>query len=438
LSAFADDLFSIIKYYPMKLSSAISLSSARLLFVTLLFGLISFSSYAQFTTSGSSIYNTTAANNLVLGATSASEKLTVEGNMQFGATGSTSANYYLKVLAGASAVNGGNGRNLYLLGGSSNSAAGLAGGNIYVRPGIPTSPATVYGNLILADQGGYVGVGTATPAAQLDVVSAGILPLRLFRAGTSGQEVELARFNSPGGSSFFTVGNISAKNNGSNSTQSYLSIKPINTNGSGFAEGITVYAGGSVGLGTNLPEARLHVAGGTFVLDGGATHPIIYTGIGSIESNKYLLLVNAPGFASASGLKAGGVLISDTYSYGNPGKNDLIVKGNISIGTTDPKGYKLAVGGKAVAEEVVVKLQASWPDYVFSDGYKLTPLAEVEAYIRANNHLPEIPTHNEVKQNGLSLGEMNALLLKKVEELTLYMIELKKENEAIRKELKMR
>ncbi len=80
-----------------------------------------------------------------------------------------------------------------------------------------------------------------------------------------------------------------------------------------------------------------------------------------------------------------------------------------------------------IAESVKVKLQSDWPDYVFSSSYKKLSLPELESYIKANHHLPEIPTTKEAETNGMNLGEMNAKLLKKIEELTLYMIELKKE-----------
>lgn len=114
--------------------------------------------------------------------------------------------------------------------------------------------------------------------------------------------------------------------------------------------------------------------------------------------------------------------------------NDLYYNtGNISIGTNDPKGYKLAVAGKIISEEVVIKLQSSWPDYVFEPTYELRPLAEVEKFLRTNKHLPEVPSALEIKENGLNTGEMNAILLKKVEELTLYIIDLEKRLKEIEK-----
>ena len=104
----------------------------------------------------------------------------------------------------------------------------------------------------------------------------------------------------------------------------------------------------------------------------------------------------------------------------------ILSNGNVAIGTNDPKGYRLAVNGKTITEEVVVKLNGSWPDYVFEPDYNLPTLADLAQYIKANKHLPEVPTAEEVKENGLSVGEMNAILLKKVEELTLHLIEKEK------------
>ena len=75
----------------------------------------------------------------------------------------------------------------------------------------------------------------------------------------------------------------------------------------------------------------------------------------------------------------------------------------------------------------------TFPDYVFDPSYKLPSLEETEKYVRENRHLPEIPTDKEIERDGMSLNAMNMLLLKKVEELTLYMIDLKKENEELKK-----
>ena len=101
-------------------------------------------------------------------------------------------------------------------------------------------------------------------------------------------------------------------------------------------------------------------------------------------------------------------------------------QGKVGIGTTAPD-EKLTVKGKIHAQEVKVDMAGPLvPDYVFAPDYDLIPLSEVAQYIKENRHLPEIPSAKDIEANGLHLAEMNMKLLKKIEELTLYMIELDK------------
>jgi hypothetical protein len=351
-----------------------------------------------------------------------------------------------------------------------------------------------------------------------------------------------------------------------------------------------VESGGNVGIGTTAPESKLHVAGGLMSLDG--TSPTIYTGSGASELNRYLMIMNSPTTATPSGFKAGGVLVSDTYSYANPSKNDLIVKGKVGIGTpltsnpndyslfvngkinatgiyvndqplsasqwvtagsnvyytgavgigsvfttnpnnysllvngkvnatelyindqrvvssqwttegsnvfytgvvgigapvnsnpnnysllvngkinasqlyigdklvvssqwvtsggnvyydgavgigtslvNNPNGYKFAVNGRIGAKDVrVEKVSVTWPDYVFNKRYELPTLKEVEEYIDEHKHLQDVPSAVEIEKSGHSLGEMDAILLKKIEELTLYVIQQQKEIEALKAQI---
>jgi len=114
---------------------------------------------------------------------------------------------------------------------------------------------------------------------------------------------------------------------------------------------------------------------------------------------------------------------ADIQSWGTANSTYMTISaGKVGIGTTDTKGYLFGVNGSAIANSMTVKMYP-WADYVFNKDYDLKPLKEVETYIDQNHHLPEIPTEKEVAANGLNLGEMNKLLLKKVEELTLYLIE---------------
>ena len=110
--------------------------------------------------------------------------------------------------------------------------------------------------------------------------------------------------------------------------------------------------------------------------------------------------------------------MTETRSVGS-----MNVLGNLNIGTenTNPD-YLFQVKGKIRAQEIKVEA-VNWADYVFNSDYLLMPLKEVQAFIQKNHHLPEVPSEQEVTKEGVNLGEMNKILVKKVEELTLYLIE---------------
>jgi len=97
--------------------------------------------------------------------------------------------------------------------------------------------------------------------------------------------------------------------------------------------------------------------------------------------------------------------------------------GNVGIGTTNPS-HTLTVNGAIRAKEIIV--DTGWADDVFSADYKLTSLADTESYIQSNGHLPGIPSAKEVQDKGVSVGESQAMLLRKIEELTLHVIEVNK------------
>jgi len=117
---------------------------------------------------------------------------------------------------------------------------------------------------------------------------------------------------------------------------------------------------------------------------------------------------------------------------------DAYIENTLGIGiklndSNNPKNYKLAVNGAIGAKDIYVELQTPWPDYVFESSYNFLSLTELERYIAENKHLPDIPTVDYIKENGLSLAEINVLLVKKIEELTLYIIELNKRIEKLEK-----
>ena len=109
--------------------------------------------------------------------------------------------------------------------------------------------------------------------------------------------------------------------------------------------------------------------------------------------------------------------------------------GKVGIGTINTYGYELAVLGKILADEVMIKHPVDWGDYVFKPDYNLMPLNELSLFIKKNQHLPNVPSEKEVMVNGYGLAEMNEILLKKVKELTLYILEQQKALETQQAEL---
>lgn len=127
----------------------------------------------------------------------------------------------------------------------------------------------------------------------------------------------------------------------------------------------------------------------------------------------------------------GGILDAEFNNGGDLLFNNT---GGVGINTSSiPTGYALAVDGKVIAEELEVQLSTSWPDFVFEKDYKLRSLYDVEQFINDNGHLPDVPSAEELENGNINVAEMDAKLLQKIEELTLYVIDLKKENEELKK-----
>lgn len=112
--------------------------------------------------------------------------------------------------------------------------------------------------------------------------------------------------------------------------------------------------------------------------------------------------------------------------------------GRVGIGTQAVGDERLAVNGKIRAKEVKVESQnwdTPWPDYVFDKNYDLGSLPQLEQYIQKNHHLPEMPSQARIANEGVELGETSKLLLKKIEELTLHLIKMDKENKQLKASL---
>ena len=144
-----------------------------------------------------------------------------------------------------------------------------------------------------------------------------------------------------------------------------------------------------------------------------------------------LMFVTIPSFQPGTGLNPTGQTIQDV-DMATRVRMVLNENGQLRIGPKSSVGihadYRLSVYGKITASSLYILADntTNWADYVFADNYRLTPLPELETYLKANRHLPEIPTTCDVEAEGINMGAMNTLLLKKVEELTLHLIELNK------------
>ncbi|WP_421762903.1 hypothetical protein [Ekhidna sp.] len=179
---------------------------------------------------------------------------------------------------------------------------------------------------------------------------------------------------------------------------------------SNYKPRMSILTNGYVGIGTTSPTEKLEV-------------------VGNIKADR---MVKIDGHGSVASLQIMDNSNSNTVNvlFRGDGGKSYIKSGKLGIGTTNPT-EELEVAGTIYSREVKVEVAAgTGPDYVFEPDYDLRSLEETAAYIKSNKHLPEIPSAKEMEANGIQLGEMNMLLLKKIEELTLHTIEQQKLIEA--------
>ena len=212
----------------------------------------------------------------------------------------------------------------------------------------------------------------------------------------------------------YTRGEIEIENN--NSPSSNIFFKTSNANG-GASVRMKIAANGNVGIGTTTPYAKLEVRDGNLRVSNGTDR--IYLKVDEANAKSLIAFGDDPNDR-----------LGFYYDHWNGTASDvevmsIMASGKVGIGTTTPDA-KLTVKGNIHAEEVKVDLSVPGPDYVFKEGYALKSLEEIQNYIKAHGHLPNIPSAKEMEVNGVELGTMNMKLLEKIEELTLYTIQQQK------------
>jgi hypothetical protein len=268
------------------------------------------------------------------------------------------------------------------------------------------SGANPFSFLKLANNGN-VGIGSAEPVGRLEVVGqdairlVGYQPFLTFHDAKAGYA--RARIQGVAGDLSFL-------------TESYLSgVNPFSF--------LKLANNGNVGIGSAEPVGRLEVVGQD------ALRLVGY------QPFLTLLDVNA-GYTRGRIQSANGNILfypESSIVGGTPAVTISSGSGNVRIGTKEASGYKLSVTGKIICEELKVQLAANWPDYVFDKKYQLMPINELAQNIEQDKHLPGLPSAAEVKLDGISVGDMQAKLLEKVEQLTLYVIQLQKQNDELTK-----
>lgn len=254
---------------------------------------------------------------------------------------------------------------------------------------------------------GNVGIGTSSPAGKFQIVTGAMdiltanTTLDIGIGGAVAGWGRAFRVVNTSGSNGLDGGAFGVRGNGTIPSYIYMSIPTSEPIGYASTKILALNNSGNVGIGTTNPVYKLVVSNSA--ANGFEIDP---TNSGGTQT-----LINS--FNRTTSSYTPMLFFGSQYVFQN---------GSVGIGTTQPD-QKLTVNGTVHSKEVKVDTSIPIPDYVFEKSYKLPDLSQLKNYLESNHHLPEIPSAAEIEKNGLNLGQMNLKLLKKVEELTLYVID---------------
>jgi hypothetical protein len=305
---------------------------------------------------------------------------------------------------------------------------------------------------------GLVGIGNIfstpnLPLAQLHVTSNNVNYKPLMLESTIPGQTNLLEFafgSTPATGINLSAGSIAFRAGNTNSDMIFMASPSTNS--------LTLKSNGWAGIGTDAPTEKLHVHNGAIRVSGQGTQGgpmLLFGGAGNNFGDwgiEYMPnTFPRPGLNFWKPFNSNGVsgnhflFLADNGRVGINTDNttaQLTVNGNVLIGdpanvTIPNANYKLFVETGILTEKVrvAVKNSANWADYVFAKDYQLKPLSDVESYIDANKHLPNIPSADEIVKSGIDVATMDAKLLEKIEELTLYIIEQNKRIERMQNEI---
>lgn len=303
----------------------------------------------------------------------------------------------------------------------------------FYKPAVGSSIAV--NNILYIRDSGNIGIGTNNPETKLhvsgDTKTTNLTATENVQAGslTTVGTIQGRTLTITGATQTNTLTTTGNAQVGSLTTNGVVQASSLNILGASIMN--TLIAGGSIqaaSFSTNGTIQSLSSRTGSLIVSdnvtfsrlGGSNKVLVINSNGDVGTENYTSFQDNLGDHKAlQNINLNGKLIVNGAS--STAGLFVATNGNIGIGTTSP-AQKLAVNGNIRAKEIKVET-ANWPDYVFDNTHELMPLEQVEDYIKQNGRLPEIPSAQEVAENGVNLGEINALLLKKIEELTLYLIQ---------------